>query len=295
MSLKDDLVRQWRTGGTLARLLLINIGVFAVLRVADLAFFLFSAEGPDLLSWVVASSNGHRLLRTPWTVITYMFTHWDLLHIFLNMLVLWFIGRIFQDLLGGKRLLGNYLLGGLSGFLLYYLAYNFLPAFQQYAQGRDIAGASAAVMGVFIGLAAYRPNLELHLLLFGRVQLKWVALVYLVIDLISVRQGNNSGGHIAHLGGAIYGYLAARQLRNGRDISLVFVRFLEKLMRPFGRGRSRLRVEKHFAGRRRSDADFNAAKRDQQARVDAILDKISRSGYDSLSKEEKDLLFKAGK
>lgn len=296
MGLQQDIRTQWHTGGTLARLIMVNIAVFVVLRLLDLVFFLFGTEGPDVARWLMSSSNLGLLIRKPWTVISYMFTHWELFHLFFNMLILWIIGRIFEDLLGGKRLLGNYILGGLMGLFLYILSYNFLPAFERYAQGSSILGASGAVMAVFIGIAAYRPDYEIRLLIIGVVRLKWLALVYVVIDLISIRQGNNSGGHIAHLGGALYGYLAARQLTKGNDWSLTFVNALEAIGRGLTpRRTSRMKVAKRPATSAAGKPVRPAPKNDQQARVDAILDKISKSGYDSLSKDEKDFLFKASK
>lgn len=292
MAIHRDLRYQWDHGGTLIRLILVNVLVFALLRIIDLLFFLFGADGPDLARWLMSTSDPLRLLRTPWTVVTYMFTHWDLFHIFFNMLVLWFIGRIFEDLLGGKRLLGNYLLGGLMGLLLYILSYNFLPAFERYAQGSSIMGASGAVMAVFVGLATYRPDLQVHLLFFGAIRLKWLALIYVVVDLIGIRQGGNSGGHIAHLGGALYGYIAAQQLKQGRDLSLGLALFLDRISNLFRKRSKPLKVAKRpSAGASRRPG----TSQDQQARIDAILDKIGRSGYDSLTKEEKDFLFKASK
>ncbi|MBK8497916.1 MAG: rhomboid family intramembrane serine protease [Flavobacteriales bacterium] len=295
MGLIDDLKLQWRNGGMVVRLLLINAAVFVALHLIDLPFWAMRREGPGLLGYLVSTSNLHALPWRPWTVVTYMFTHWEFMHLFFNMLMLWFMGRIFEDLLGGKRLLGNYILGGLAGFAFYLISYNLLPVFDGYADGSTILGASAAVMGVLLGIATYRPDYEVRLLLFGTVKLKWIAVVLLVIDLVSVRSSGNSGGHLAHLGGAAYGILASMQLRQGRDWSLAFVNLLDRMRSPFMRKGPRLRVEKR-PGRAASerDAAFNAAKRDKQARVDAILDKISRSGYDSLSKEEKDTLFKAG-
>ncbi|MCW5898024.1 MAG: rhomboid family intramembrane serine protease [Flavobacteriales bacterium] len=295
MGLRDDIQGLWRQGGMLYRLILVNTGVFLLLRLVDLIFFLFGSDGPDLVGLLMSTSSPAGLLRTPWTVVTYMFTHWGLWHLFFNMLILFYIGRIFEDLLGGKRLLGNYLLGGFAGLALYFLGYNLLPAFERYAQASTILGASAAVMGVFIGIATYRPDLEIRLLILGTIKLKWLALIYVFIDLVSIREGGNSGGHLAHLGGAIYGYLAARQLMKGRDPSLRLVQALEAIGRAFTpRKGPRMKVaKKPVRNVMDRDAGFNAAKRDKQARVDAILDKIGRSGYDSLTKEEKDFLFKA--
>lgn len=293
----EELKRQWRSGGMVIRLVLVNAAVFVALHLINLPFWAMRQPGPDILGWLWSFSDLGALVRKPWTPVTYMFTHWGFGHIFFNMLMLWFMGRLFEDLLGGRRVLGNYLLGGLSGYVLYLIGYNLLPVYANEVGGSTIHGASASVMAVLVGIAAYRPDFEVRLLLFGTVRLKWIALVLFLIDLVSVQTSPNSGGHLAHIGGALYGYLASMRLRQGSDWSLGFVNGLEKLSALFKPKRGpRLRVEKPYSGHRgRSDADFNAAKRDQQARIDAILDKISRSGYDSLSKEEKDVLFKAGK
>ncbi len=279
----------------LVKLIMINAGVFLFLRLFDLTFWLLGVESPDVAAWLMSSSDLPTLVRKPWTVITYMFTHWSIGHIFWNLLILYFIGRIFEDLLGPRRMLGNYLMGGLVGLSLFIISYNLFPVFQNMV-GSPILGASAGVMAVLIGLAAYRPDLELHLLIIGAVRLKWIALAIVFIDLISIRESANSGGHIAHLGGSLYGYLAGRQLLRGNDWSLNIINSLDNLFKPFrSKGHApKMRVEKRFVRSTVSnDIAYNAAKKDKQERVDAILDKISRSGYDSLSKEEKDFLFKA--
>ncbi len=304
MGLMDDLRAQWRSGGALIRLVLVNVLVFVALLLTHLIAILATGDrlvadlwfAENVLHWLQSTYVWSDLLHRPWTVVTYMFTHVDLFHVFFNLLMLWFSGQLFADLLGGRRLVGNYLLGGLAGWLLYALSYNYAPGLRMYSDGRDILGASAAVMGVFIGIATYRPDMEVRLVLFGTVRLKWIALVYVLIDLVSIRQGSNSGGHLAHLGGALYGFLASTQLRRGRDWSLAFVDLFDRIGAVFGRRKgARLRVEKLDRRRMRvmQDADFNAGKRAKEERVNAILDKISRSGYDSLSKEEKDFLFKA--
>ena len=304
MSIRDDLRTQWRTGGMLVRLILINAAVFLALLLVDLVVLLSfqnkaSADvffHDQVLGWLASSYAWKHLLFRPWTVITYMFTHAGFWHLFWNIMVLWFSGRMFQDLLGEKRLLGTYLLGGLAGLVLYALAYNFAPFLHGYTSGGTIIGASAAVMGVLFGIAVYRPTLQVSLIFIGPVKLIYVALVLLVLDLIGIRQGVNSGGHIAHLGGAFYGYLYAKQLAQGRDWSLAFGTWVEGLLGLLQRRRGpKLKVAKG-AGRRRpprDDVDYNARKQEEQAQIDAILDKIGKSGYESLSKEEKDLLFRA--
>lgn len=304
MGLMDELRMHWRTGGSLIRLVLVNVLVFVALLVAHLvmipiagdrviADFLFDTR---VIHWLQSTYVWSDLMYRPWTVITYMFVHVDFFHIFFNLLMLWFSGRLFMDLLGGRRLVGNYVLGGVCGWLIYALAYNYVPGLRAYSDGRDILGASAAVMGVFIGVASFRPNMLVNLLIFGEVRLKWIALIYVVLDLVSIRQGMNSGGHLAHIGGALYGYLATTQLERGRDWSGGLMNGIDRITGLFKRNKgSKLRVEKMDRRKVRvvEDAEFNAGKKLKEERVNAILDKISRSGYDSLSKEEKDFLFRA--
>lgn len=300
MGIQDDLRRQWRTGGMVVRLILINVAVFLALFVIQLIMLgvagtRMGAEAMReyyVVQWLRSTSDLGELLYKPWTVFTYMFLHADIGHIFWNMIMLWFGGRMFQDLLGDKRLLGNYLLGGLCGFVLFVLSQNLFPGIHGgYTSG--IQGASAAVLSVFVGIAAYRPDMIVNLILIGPVKLMYVATVFVLLDFIGIGSGDGVA-HEAHLGGALYGFLAAQQLKRGNDWSLGFVNFLERIW-PFGRRRTpKLRVEKSFTrSAQRSDEAFNSTKREKQARVDGILDKISRSGYDSLSKEEKDFLFKA--
>ncbi|MBL7951587.1 MAG: rhomboid family intramembrane serine protease [Flavobacteriales bacterium] len=295
MSIAEELKSQWRSGSVLMRLILINVALFLLIHAVGMVGWLTGQGTWDglILEQLVSSNQLDQVLRKPWTVITYMFTHFDPGHIIWNMLILFFSGRLFMEFLGPKRMLGNYLLGGIAGLFMYWLA-TLGPAHLALGGAGVIMGASACVMGVLIGIASYRPDYPMGMMFVGVVPLKYVALVIVIIDLISVRTGGNTGGHLAHIGGALYGFLAAQQLKRGNDWSLGFVNFLEKLL-PFGKKRpSKLRVEKSFVGKTpKNDTDYNANKRAKQARVDTILDKISRSGYDSLSKEEKDFLFKA--
>ncbi|MBS1546953.1 MAG: rhomboid family intramembrane serine protease [Bacteroidetes bacterium] len=298
MSIADDIKYQWNTGGMLVRLLIVNIGVFLAIWAVELAGWLFGMKGLStlLLDQLMGTNIPSKLITRPWTPATYMFTHQAPMHLFWNMIMFWFSGQLFQGILGGKRLLGNYLLGGLAGYLFYVLG-SFMPAHLALGSNGPILGASAAVMSVLIGIASYRPDMLVNLFLIGPVRLKYVGIAVLVLDLIAISGGSNTGGHLAHLGGALYGYLAARQLAAGTDWSGAFVGWLERIPKLFKRGTTRMRVEKrppHNARGTVTDADFNASKKQQQERIDAILDKISRSGYDSLSKAERDFLFRSG-
>lgn len=299
MTIRDEIRLQWRTGGAVKRLLFMNIGVFLGVQAIGLAGLLtrHSSWESLLLEQLMGSDVPGVMLHRPWTAITYMFTHQGVMHILWNMLMFWFSGQLFQGLLGERRLVGNYLLGGIAGFAMYFLG-GLLPPDVNPGAGLPILGASAAVMSVFIGIAAYQPDMEVGLMFAGQVKLKWVALFMLAIDLIAIKQGDNTGGHLAHIGGALYGFLAARQLKQGSDWSLGFVNGLSRLGGVFRLpGSSGMRVAKRMDQRRRVlvDEDYNAARKAKQERVDAILDKISRSGYDSLSKEEREFLFKASK
>lgn len=299
MSIADDIKHQWHTGGMLKKLLIINVGVFLLIWAVELAGWLFNTKGLSvlLLNQLMGTSNPSKLLFKPWTPVTYMFTHQAPMHLFWNMVMFWFSGQIFQGILGDKRLLGNYLLGGLAGFAFYALG-SLMPDHLALGSHGPILGASAAVMGVFIGIASYRPDMVVNLFLLGPVRLKYIALAVLVLDLIAIRTGNNTGGHLAHLGGALYGYWAARQLAKGNDWSGAFIDRISRIPKLFSGSKGpKLRVEKrppHNVRGTVTDADFNALKKQKQERIDAILDKISRSGYDSLSKEERDFLFKSG-
>lgn len=300
MGLQDDLRMQWRTGGMVVRLILINAAVFLGLLIIQLVLLGVAGDRMSaqalrdfyVVQWLRSTSDLGALLWKPWTVFTYMFVHTEFGHIFWNMIMLWFGGRMFQDLLGDKRLLGNYLLGGLSGFALFALSQNLLPGMHGGVTA-GIQGASAAALSVFVGIAAYRPDMIVNLILIGPVKLMYVAAVFVLLDLVGIGSGDGVA-HEAHIGGALYGFLAAQQLKRGSDWSLRFVELVGRLWPFGGRKGPRMRVEKSFVGRvPRKDVDYNANKREKQARVDSILDKISRSGYDSLSKEEKDFLFKA--
>ena len=304
MGLREEVRTRWRNGGMVVRLLLLNLGVFLLLLLTKLlllaslqdAYAARLALKIDFLHWLEVPYSGISLLHRPWTLVTYMFTHVDVGHIFWNMVLLWFSGNLFADLLGPKRLLGTYLLGGLSGALLYLLTHNAFPFLEKYAQGDAMIGASASIMAILVGIATYRPGMLVNIFFIAQVKLVWVVVVLLLFDLAALSDASpNSGGHIAHLGGALYGYLSAQQLKKGRDWSLAFVSLFERIGDFFQRRRGRMRVTP--GGRERvrvtSDDQWRNSRKARQERIDAILDKISRSGYDSLSKEEKDLLFRA--
>ncbi len=304
-SIWDDLKRQFQGGDTLIRLVLINLGVFVAIHLIALLLTPFFGIGNDgsidlLLDWLAVPSDPMTLLTRPWTILTYMFLHVGFWHILWNLLFLYWFGRIVQDLLGDHRILPIYVLGGLAGFLAFFVSANFFPeSFSSFIGGRML-GASAGVTAVVLAAASTAPTYRMHLILIGPVQIRYIALLFIFLDLISIRQGSNTGGHLAHLGGAFLGWYFVQQLRSGQDWGQAFHRLLDRILaffrRLFGRERSRPRVvyknPRRFGRRGRKAPPDD---QDYQEKLDAILDKIKDSGYESLTKEEKEFLFNASK
>lgn len=291
----QDLKSQYKNGSALIKLILINVVVFVGINVVGLVMFLFNIpDGSSLIaSWLALPADFGNILYKPWTLLTYMFLHEQFFHILMNMLILYFGGRIFIQFLNEKKLVSTYLLGGLAGGLIYILAFNLFPVFEN-IKGISIAlGASASVMAVLIAAATYVPNFVVKLMFLGDVKLKYIALFYIVLDVISIPQGN-AGGHIAHIGGALFGFLYVQQLKKGNDFALGFSRFLDMLKSLF-KPKKKMKVVYKKTAKTRNDYEYNAQKKNNQAAVDAVLDKIKKSGYDSLTGAEKAILFDASK
>lgn len=303
-----EYFKKYKESGMLHQLMFINIGIFLVLGIFRLGFYLFQSM-PDvgLLNWLAVPSYLPTLLSRPWTLLSYMFLHENLFHILSNMIMLYFGGRLFTEFLGESRLLPVYLWGGLSGAAMFIIAYNVLPVFENSLPIAIALGASASVLAVFFTIASYLPNYEVNLFLFGMVRLKWLALVILAIDLMSIDKGN-PGGHIAHLGGALFGFLYVKGLRRGSDLAMATHRVFYKAGQFFSPkkpvipngNRSRMKVEYNHqsnaaSAHRKENHASSFSQKSKQEIIDDILDKISRSGYDSLTKEEKETIFKISK
>ena len=285
MSIADDLKNVFARSGTgLTRIIFINVIVFLLVNILD-AFIKFNGNGFSILYWLAIPGNVVLALTHAWTFITYMFLHEGLMHILFNMLWLFWIGNIFVEYVGSKRLVGVYLLGGLSGGILFAVASMLFPL---YFYNTFLLGASAGVMAVVIATAVLLPDYVIHLLFFGPVRLKYLALTsFILTSLLDISQ--NTGGKIAHIGGALFGLLFMFQYKKGGDITKPVTDFIDWVQSLFS-GRSRIKVSYR---KRDSDEDYNASQKAKQQKVDEILDKISKSGYEALTKEEKDFLFKA--
>lgn len=274
----------------LSRLIIINIAVWLGINIINVMFFLFNIHSFDIIQYLGVPSNIHTLLSRPWTLLTYMFTQEGLFHILFNMLLLYTGGLLFVEYLNEKKLLATYLIGGLTGAIFYIASYNIFPVFQNIV-GESIAiGASASVLAVFVAIAVYIPNYTIHLILIGKIKLIYVALIFIVIDLLSINQ-SNPGGHLAHIGGALWGFFYITQLKKGRDLSSLFDVFY-KMKNPF-KPKPKFKVEYDRNARPLTDDEYNTIKVERQKMTDAILDKIAKGGYESLSKEEKQFLFKS--
>jgi membrane associated rhomboid family serine protease len=229
----------------------------------------------------------HLLIRKPWTLITYMFLHKNFLHILFNLLWLYWFGRIFLEYLDDKKLVGVYLLGGLSGAFLYVLVYNIFPVFFRQLELSYALGASAAVMAIVISISVYVPDYAVNLLFIGRVKIIYIAIIgFLVTSVFDF--SINTGGKIAHIGGALFGYLFTLQYRKGHDLTRGLNRFLSAFLGIF-KPKPKVTVTHRKS---ENDYDFNKRKKEEQIEIDRILDKIAKSGYDSLTKQEKELLFR---
>jgi membrane associated rhomboid family serine protease len=290
-----DIKRQYKSGSALIKLIFINVAMFLLVHLVGLLLWLFGIAGGSelMVYWLALPADLGSLITKPWSLVSYMFLHESLMHILMNMLVLYFGGQIFMQFLNQKKLVGVYVLGGLAGGLLYIISFNLFPVFENILMGSLALGASASVMAVLVAAATYVPNFVVRLVFLGNVKLKYIALVYVVLDVISIRQGN-AGGHIAHIGGALLGFLFVKQLQSGNDITAFLTQLLDYFKALFSSKR-KMKVVYKNPGKTKTDYDYNAQKKANQQKIDAILDKIAKSGYDSLTGEEKAILFDASK
>jgi membrane associated rhomboid family serine protease len=289
MGIWNDIKKTFRDGSNLTKLIYINISVFILLTIVAIIGFLLNNPSISVITlnfFSVPSSFKLFLLR-PWTLITYMFVHKDIWHILFNMLWLFWFGKIFLEYLDQRKLVAVYLLGGISGALLYILSFNIFPAFAGIVNESVAIGASASVMAIVIAIAAYVPDYTVHLFLFGRIKIKYMAFAIFVLTSI-MDFSVNSGGKLAHIGGAFFGYFYTLNLRQGRDIGKGFNKVIDLFVTIF-KPRKKLKVTHKKAA---DEFEYNKTKAVHQAMVNRILDKISKGGYDSLTKEEKETLFK---
>lgn len=287
----EEIKTFFKQRSLLARLILINLAVFVLANLINLFFWLGASDGTSIMvRWFAVPSNINVLILKPWTLLTYMFLQESFFHLFFNMVILYFSGRIFTEYLNSSKLLSAYIWGGLFGAFLFVSTYNIFPVFQGAVYySVPLLGSSAAVIAILIAIATYVPNYNVQLILVGRVKLKHLAIFFIVIDVLSIQRGN-AGGHISHLGGALWGFTYIWLLKNGYTMN--WSRF--KLPKFSFRSKPRKAYSNpEKKGRPMSDDEFNRRKNRDQKEIDRILEKISKSGYSSLTNKEKELLFKS--
>lgn len=275
-----------RSGSKLSLLIAINIAVFLLINIPAVFEWLFTGNAKIIEfysnEYLAIPAYLPKLAIRFWTPLTYMFMHAGIFHILFNMLWLYWLGQIFEEYLGKKRIVGVYLLGGLFGALFFVLSYNFFPVFAGVLPTSTAVGASASVMAVIVATATLLPDYSIPLMFIGPVKLKWLAIFYVILDFLCIA-GPNAGGEIAHIGGALLGFIYIKRLQKGSD----WVSNIAKLFNS-GPKLSKLKVVARNSNKKTSS-------RPRQEEIDVILDKISKVGYENLNSEEKEVLFRASK
>ncbi len=288
----------------LMQLIFINVAVFVVFSLLHVVLFFLQATGvyETIESYFLIPASFSAFITKPWTLITYFFMHAGFMHIIFNMLFLYWFGLIIKEFLGGGKVVSLYILGGISGGLLYLLMYNLVPPFTNNMHTSVMLGASGGVYAVVAGAATLMPNYTMHLMFFGPVRIKYIALAYVFISLVNTT-GVNAGGNLAHLGGAALGFIFIKQLQGGTDLGKP-VHWVIAFIKSFFVHQPKVHVSyKKTASEKASGTKKTTSSTSKststntdvsQDEIDSILDKISQYGYESLTKDEKQKLFSAG-
>jgi membrane associated rhomboid family serine protease len=273
-----------KSNSPLNKLIIVNIGIYLLILGIDILFNLFQPlQGKEtvrllesfILDWFGVSSNYLLLLTHPWTIVTNLFLHLNFFHIVFNMIMLWFSGKIFLYFFSAKKIYIVYLLGGVTGNILFILFYQLFPVSVFFQDSSVAIGASASILAVLAAVASKAPNHQLRISMIGNLSLKWIAIFFVIIDIVGISHGN-SGGHFAHLGGILFGFLYV---------------YIPKLNQSLNRSKIK-RAKPPKTERPKTDDQYNAERAAYRKKVDSILDKIAKSGYQNLSAEEKEFLFK---
>ena len=287
-NLGESMMGFFKQKSMLNYLLIINVAIWIMVAFANLFLWLYKSPNTNLLvKWLSVPADLSVLAGKPWSVVTYMFLHERFWHLFFNMWMLCFGGMIFTRFLSDKQLALTYGLGGLSGALFFIMAYNIFPVFVTAKHTAVALGASASVLAILVAAATCKPDYRLNLLFFGQLQFKWLAIAFVLIDLLSI-SADNPGGHIAHLGGAFFGFVYGLLLRKDFGVK-GFTHSTKRNSKMKYTPYEEIYDESQVP---RSDEDYNRQKAERERDVDAILDKIAKSGYASLSPDEKEFLFK---
>lgn len=307
MSIKEDITQSFKEGSLLTKLIYINLGVFVLVNLLLVGFRLF--DGPtEWMNYLLLPSYLPSLVRVPWTILSYMFLHTGFIHLIFNVLTLYWFGTIFSQFFSQKDLVGIYLLGGLMGGLTYIVAFNLLPCYAEQVYYSRLLGASASIMAIVLATAVYAPEYKLRLVLIGQVKLEWIALAMVLVSLLQVTS-TNAGGEWAHIGGAFAGFFFAYFYKKGTNIvgwiNSIISFFVNLFQGKYFHNEShhRFKVYRSESAKDKSqksqkdaqwrtqDMEYNARKKEDADQIDKILEKIKKSGYDSLTEEERRRLF----
>jgi membrane associated rhomboid family serine protease len=295
----DDIRRFFLQRSILSNLILTNIGVWLLVKMTNVILFLYLQPGSTsanewFLHLFAVPAYLPALVNVPWTPLTYMVLHFDFWHILFNMLWLFWFGKIFLEYLNSRQLFQTYIIGGLTGAVFYIAAFNFFPVFKTALPVSYALGASASVMAIVAAISFFVPNYTIQLLFIGRVKIIYLALILFIFDFFAI-PGDNSGGHIAHLGGALWGFIYILLVRKGLTgyRPLNSSGWMSILKKRFSFGRREKDIFRNFDKRPFSDEEYNLRKNARQGKIDDILEKISKGGYESLTKSEKEFLFKS--
>lgn len=289
MNFQDQLRYRLQQMNGAEKLILVNVICFVLPLFLRTILYLFNIPLDVMIGWFELSAEWSDLLFKPWTIFTYSFMHSGFFHLFWNMYLLYFASRLFLNLFSSRTFFNVYFLGVFLGGLTFMLSYTVFPAFQ-YASP-IMVGASAGVMAVMIFMATYSPDVEVRIIFFN-IKLRYLGIAFVLLDVIQIPYGN-AGGHLAHLGGSALGYFYVRRLDQGVDIGLPFENFTNRVLNLFKKQPNLKTIykSKYSSNKKKKETRQEI----DQNKIDAILDKISKSGYDSLTQKEKDFLFQAGK
>lgn len=281
MDIVNDIKYRFKNAGIVEKFIYINIGIFILTLLFTTVHTLLKSETNFITDWFPLSSEFSSLISKPWSIVTYGFLHSGFLHIFFNLIALFFIGNLFVEYFTPKQFINFYILGTVFGGLLYLIGYQYIPLLK--GTKAVLVGASAGVTAILVGIATYIPNYQLKFRFIGFVKLWHIAGIWVLLDVLRL-SGNNTGGYLSHLGGAIFGFLYVKyfgnkQIRGFYSVENLFKKKEKPLKTVYNSGKKTKRPSKS----------------ENQQQVDAILDKIGKSGYDALTKEEKDFLFKQGR
>jgi membrane associated rhomboid family serine protease len=302
LSIQNDIKHPFKSGNVLLQLIIVNVAVFLILNIFRIVFFMQGYSGYALDAvfqlkigqWIDMPSRFDEFIYRPWTIFTYMFSHISVGHIFANMLVLFFAGNFLQQITGQSRILAIYIYGGLIGGALTIIFHSTIPVLYEHAL--PLIGASGSIMALVFATATLAPRAKVLFFFLVEVELIYLALGYLIVDLIGITYTDGIG-HICHLGGALTGFLFVRLMQSGKDLSRGFNNVFYGITGVFKRRqrKPKMKVVKNTGTSKKVSTGEVTSKVQVQKRIDAILDKISKGGYESLSKEEKDYLFRHGK